>query len=666
MSQRNYRPEIDGLRAISVIGVLLFHIGLGFPGGFVGVDVFFVISGYLITGILLRELGDGRFSLANFWVRRIRRILPASAVMVLVTLAAGYAILTPLAYMDLAETAIAQALVVSNFIFARQDGYFTESADFTPLLHTWSLAVEEQFYILFPLLLLAAWRGPRRWLLIGALAIGCASFAWSCYSVSADPKASFFLLPSRAWELMVGALLAAVPRRQTSPRWGEVASAVGLAMILAAMFAYDRHTPFPGIAAALPVAGAGLVILGNQGTLTLSGRLLALRPMVFVGLISYSLYLWHWPLMVFAKHLVSELDLAWKVALIGASFLFATVSWRFVETPFRRQGGPLQTAPAAFTFAAVSMGIVIACGSVIWQGEGLAKRVDDDLRLLLEDIDWRGDEYVAEDGEPVPIGAAEGDLSFVLWGDSHGMAMAHTVDQVASANDRRGAAILSAGVPPVTGLWFAGMDDGERQELLDRNRQVLARIIDMGVSDLILAGRWIARCDGYNDAEMVDREPSYRQAPMVIDGPGQTPSPEVSSAALARQLESMLVALQEAGIRVWLIRQVPETNHRDTAKQVAMLKRFPGGNRLEAFTTTRAQHLERRRSSDAVFAGLPQGLVEIVDPSDQFFPAGQRLNIYGERSYYRDDDHLTRPGAERYLAPVFEAIFRRQHPAQVR
>ena len=212
MTARRYRPEIDGLRAVAVIGVVLFHLGLGFPGGFVGVDVFFVISGYLITGILLRQLIEDRFSLVDFWARRIRRIAPAAIVMVIGTLLIGGYLQTPGRYSELARSAMAHVLMASNCYFTRDQGYFAEKSDFEPLLHTWSLSVEEQFYFIFPLLMVFFWKRFRLKLPWLMLAAAVASLTWSWLEVSRDPKEAFFLLPARGWELLAGALLAVVPR----------------------------------------------------------------------------------------------------------------------------------------------------------------------------------------------------------------------------------------------------------------------------------------------------------------------------------------------------------------------------------------------------------------------------------------------------------------------
>ena len=262
---QNYRPDIDGLRALAILPVILFHADLGCPGGFVGVDIFFVISGFLITSLILKEINDDAFSLINFWERRIRRILPALAVVVLATLVAGWFLFLPVDFELLGKSVIAQATLLSNVFFYRQSlaggGYFAPVSDTKTLLHTWSLAVEEQFYVLFPLLLIMLARQKRLsiarailWLCIGSLVL---SIAGSYYR----PEATFYLLPTRAWELMIGAFLAAIPGRQLSnPQIKEAVGWAGLGLIFYSMIFYTRETRFPGLAAIPPCLGTALII----------------------------------------------------------------------------------------------------------------------------------------------------------------------------------------------------------------------------------------------------------------------------------------------------------------------------------------------------------------------------------------------------------------------
>ena len=332
-----YRPEIDGLRAIAVMAVILFHAGFSyFSGGFVGVDVFFVISGYLITNILVNDLHNERFSLLAFYERRARRILPALFLVVAVSMVFAQAWMVPSRFVDFSESALATVLFVANFYFWQTANYFEAAAEFKPLLHTWSLAVEEQYYLFFPVFLLLVWRYARRllWPLMGLAAV--ASLALAEVASNVSPVANFFLAPTRAWEFLVGSFCAYLLRRGHVPRHGGLA-ALGLALVVVSILVYDRDTPFPSLYALVPVGGTALILLfGGAGTWV--GSLLASRAFVGVGLISYSAYLWHQPVFAFARiRALDELDIATKLVLIAAVLALSYLSWRWVEEPFRRR-----------------------------------------------------------------------------------------------------------------------------------------------------------------------------------------------------------------------------------------------------------------------------------------------------------------------------------------
>jgi len=357
-----YRPEIDGLRAVAVVPVILFHAGVGaLAGGFVGVDVFFVISGYLITSIILRERAEGRFSMLRFWERRARRILPALYVVMLACIPVAWALMLPDQYRDFARSLVAVGLFGSNILFWRESGYFAAAAEEKPLLHTWSLSVEEQFYLVFPLLMAVLWRFGQRGV-AGVLAVfALISLGLSHYAADTMPSANFFLLPTRAWELLVGALCAFwLTARSRAGHDGLVA--LGLGAIMLSVLWFDGTTPFPSLWALVPVLGTAAVILfARPGGWT--GRLLSWRAMVGIGLVSYSAYLWHQPLMAFARIAHLSAPPLWLMLALGAlSFPLAYVTWRFVEQPFRRPGATF--APPARLGAVLlpSLALLLAVG----------------------------------------------------------------------------------------------------------------------------------------------------------------------------------------------------------------------------------------------------------------------------------------------------------------
>ena len=355
-----YRRDIDGLRAVAILPVLLFHAHVpGFSGGYVGVDIFFVISGYLITGIIAREVDQGRFSILRFYERRFRRIMPALALMMLAVLAASAWLYLPADLASVPKSALAATLFVSNLWFFTDTGYFAGGADVKPLLHTWSLAVEEQYYIGFPVLLMLLARAGSRWRSAIVATLALLSLSLSVFMQRDTSGFAFYLLPTRAWELFAGALLALGCIPAIRQRWKREAIAWGgMAAIMLAVACYDRDTLFPGIAAMAPVLGAAALIHAAPGTR--AARLLGCPPLVGVGLISYSLYLWHWPLIVFTEY-ATDMPLAGytRIAVIAAALIAALVSWRFVERPFRDS----RRMPAAtiFRFTAGAMALLGRC-----------------------------------------------------------------------------------------------------------------------------------------------------------------------------------------------------------------------------------------------------------------------------------------------------------------
>jgi len=474
------RADIQGLRAIAVLSVVLYHIDARLlPGGFVGVDIFFVISGFLITGILVRELERDRMSIAGFYERRVRRLFPALFVMLACALTAGSVLLAPHDYAELARTTLSTLFFVSNIDFYTLSSYFDGAAADKPLLHTWSLAVEEQFYIAFPLLLALLWKTARQhlvWIVGAGVLIGLAFSAWGAFE---HPTGAFYLTPFRAFELAIGAFVSlTADRAQISRGAREALAAAGLGLVAVSFFVIDVNTPFPGFAAFAPCLGAALVIFAGIGGPTAMGRTISLPPFLFFGAISYSLYLWHWPVLAFARHYFhGEPTLAVKAVLIIGAIGLATASFAFIEQPALRRRTPRSTVFAAGA-GAMAMAAIVA-GAVVF-GQGLPQRFSPQVQALFdanEDFNPRRDECHSDEDRPIPYasncvwGAPGAAPVAAVWGDSAGAELVVALGEVLARRGQATMEITSSACPPAIGYDFS-----EKPHCMAHNDEVLSAL----------------------------------------------------------------------------------------------------------------------------------------------------------------------------------------------
>mgnify|MGYP000892813446 CR=1 FL=1 len=495
-----YRSDVDGLRAIAVAVVVLFHAGLpGFSGGYVGVDVFFVISGFLITTLIVREIDIGSFSIARFYERRVRRIFPALFVVCAVTTVASSIVMSPMDLVDFAKSLAATAFFASNVYFWRTSDYFDAPAETKPLLHTWSLAVEEQYYVVVPVLLLVlAKLGVKK---LGRVfwPLALASLAFGAWGVRAIPTSTFYLLPARFFEILAGGLVAvgAVPTlRSTTAR--DVSTVAGLALIGASVVLFTHETLFPGDGALLPVVGAALVVHGGPSGATRAGALLSSRPLVWLGLRSYSLYLWHWPLFALAKQaLLRPLDVAEQVALVLLSLALADLSYRFVETPFRAHGAGARTSTRgvlAWSAAPMAASAALALALVVTDGlpqrfpgfvqEEIARGTKGSGRCMLTAAQSK-EHY--DDDACVVVADDEGPR-VLLWGDSLAGHFRAGLDALASSTTSPGLTVVqytATMCPPVFG-WSSVA----RPHCGAFNDDVWRVVDEQRIDTVVLASRW--------------------------------------------------------------------------------------------------------------------------------------------------------------------------------
>ena len=641
-----HRADIDGLRALAIVPVLLFHAGLQvFGGGFVGVDVFFVISGYLITGILADGQPHG-LPVAQFYQRRIRRIVPALFVVAACSSAAAWVLLQPDQMTAFAGTLILLPVFASNIRLWKQSGYFDAAAETVPLLHTWSLAVEEQFYAVFPLLVwLVRRHGQGRYVLWFGLGAAL-SLASSIWGVRTQPAAAFYSAHARAFELLLGALVAfgalPAPRHRLTR---EIISGLALLLILVPMVAYGKATPFPGLAALPPALGAALLIHAGSSGPTLVRRALSARPCVLVGLMSYSLYLWHWPLLVFAQ-IASPLPLGFavKAAILLLAAGLAALTYRLVETPFRRKR--LCPEPRQLLLAGAACGVSLGLfGLVVMAGHGLPQRIPATIRAqVLANSAMRAQfayppacrrnfRHVFERQEnPVecPIGG-QGSKTILFWGDSQIEQLYPLLADLARDGvpaDTRLAAMTSGGCPPVPGINSIALGF----DCAGFNQRAFLRAQQPDIDSVVFASA------------------PYPAASLCQAGAGCLPFADATEyeAHVTKAFAAQLRALADAHKKIIVILPFP-------SYPVAIpdyLNRMLALGQEPSLHLTRAQHLAQTQAFAQAFRAAAEAAgATIIDPSEVLCPDGACIYQRDHVSLYSDASHLG-PDAARSLRDV--------------
>jgi peptidoglycan/LPS O-acetylase OafA/YrhL len=494
-SALRYRPDIDGLRAIAVMLVVNFHaFPEAMPGGFIGVDIFFVISGFLITGIIARELEQKSFSLLGFYNRRIRRIFPALIVVLCATLVLGWLWTLPSAYTQLSSDVFASAAFLSNIALLLQSGYFDVESARKPLLHLWSLGIEEQFYLLWPLILMLATR-LRLGILAVAAVIAVASFALNVALIGSDPVATFYLPFTRAWELLAGAALACGwSRIDPTSRASNLRAFVGLLLIATAVILLDTKSAFPGWWALLPVTGGALLL--SAPAAWICRTLLTSRPLVWIGLISYPLYLWHWPLLVFFGIIkFSPLTLLERELIVGLSFVLSWLTYWFVEKPFRfSRPGPLKIAALC-----TGMLLVAAAGGVIVEGRGFDFRLPPEIRAMAnvwtQSAHWRVHQCLLDLSHEMSFADSCVDRDrrplILVWGDSTAGALLPGLRQAQESRGFGIAQFTSSSCVPALNTDVAGVPNCRAI-----NDRVLSLARELRPDVVLLHSTWDRYLDG--------------------------------------------------------------------------------------------------------------------------------------------------------------------------
>ncbi len=671
-----YRRDIDGLRSIAVGSVVLFHSGFKFlSGGFVGVDIFFVISGYLISIGLFKEMESGKISIARFYERRVRRILPAYSAVILASLLAGYALLLPSEFMDLARSSIFSSVFSANLYFWKGAGYFAGVPLSYPLLHMWSLSVEEQFYLVWPVaLILISARNLNRFILPLILVLIFTTLLASELMIDYSSKTAFYMAPLRAWELLVGALLARVRWPELPGAWAAHAlGGLGLAMMLIPIFLYAETSHFPGLLAVPPCLGAALIIYRDARYPSFVARLLETRPAVFIGKISYSLYLWHWPILSYFWYQVQrDPTTGESFALLVPILIVSTLSWRFIEQPFRAgsavstkigklAAGLVSSTGATLRFGVVSLSVLALLGGGVVLAEGLPQRLPAEAAKL---DGVAREPYLVKHGcvfrDSVPENAVErcfaqaDDLApakVVVWGDSFAGVQVDTLQRLLTKPGQDVISVVATGCAPLPGaIQHFGM--GRKDERCNRfNTEVLEELLRRDdIRQVVMVGRWSNLYGmGLGDTNFV---PSAR---ILTNSQFTDRTLKNSLAVLEASLNDSVGRLIADGKRVAIIEEGPRY-----AEQVrpCVARAIWRGQDVAECGVTKAEQRRFRGPLADVFSRLGAGNpeVKIFDPLENLCGETMCDGYDGGVLLTYDNDHLTRAGTRRADVGLLELI----------
>lgn len=630
MGRAVFRLDVQGLRAIAVTSVVAFHAFPSLlPGGFLGVDIFFVISGYLISGILLKELREGKFSIADFYRRRVRRIFPALVVVLVFTVIVGAFLLSPQAFRHLGRNVVSTVFFSSNMDFWLSTDYFDGAAEFKPLLHTWSLAVEEQFYILYPPLLYLLWRFARSRLTLVLAGVFALSLAASEALVWNAPAAAFYFAPSRGFELLSGALVAAgaLPALR-SRKAREIVAGVGLAAIFLPLMFYTSKMPFPGLTALVPCVGTALMLHAGAGGESWAAKSISTPGYLFFGNLSYSLYLWHWPMLVYARHIFGG-EITWVQASVAVvlAVIASVLSYRYVEQPFldkRRRDLP------ALRIGAATIGGFATLGLALFLTHGVGARFSPQALAMFA---YAGDANTRRVGchndspnlrayaDNCTFGAVGVAPDLAVWGDSHGAELAVALGRRAEGAGRSVMQITSSACPPALGFVSLARPWCEAQN----QRTLEGLVADPRVKTVILTANAIR----------------YDNVRGLRDG-----------------YQASVRALRSAGKQVVLLSQIPIA-HADPPDVVGIAVEY--GASLDSLGISRAEYDGEAQEWRAYLANQARLWgAEVFDPTAALCDAAL-CRIYKDRVgvLYFNRDHLSVTG----VGFAVEALASRLYPA---
>ena len=657
-----YRKEIDGLRALAVLSVILFHAGFTtFSGGFVGVDIFFVISGYLITTIIADEMDKASFSLLNFYERRARRILPALFFVMLFTLPFAWFWMLPTELKDYSKSLIAVPLFASNVLFYLTSGYFDMASELKPLLHTWSLAVEEQYYVLFPVFLMLAWKLGKKWLISLLLIVAIISVLAAQWGSANHSNFTFYLLPTRGFEILIGALISLYSSQKNSINSvSQSVSLSGLALVVYAIFAFDKSTPSPSLYSLVPTIGASLILIFSNDR-NLVGKLLGSKLLVGIGLISYSAYLWHQPIIAFSKiRNLFGFELVSPLLIVFTSLFLAYLSWKFIEKPFRNKN--FISSRFILYFSIIGTVTFITIGSIIYFENGfrdMKDRVPPNLKWLSlgEKLDTNGDICTPVPYEKSGISICNfGDLhsnkNTVLYGDSHSQAISEQLNRTFIELKIKGTKVVIDGCNVVPEIRLYSKNKTDVTDRCMNGFSSMLSYIKQQNAEVVVASRWTFRLfpikDEIEDMPTknseggIENDADYREYVSVING-------KISFNGIDKKitLTHFLDGLLSATNRLYLIYPIPEVSWDIARKNIIYYRN--NGVPLNEISIPYSDFKNRNRFVNSIFEEYEKkSNFTAIKPEKIFcnsFVKDRCVAQYKSIPYYYDDDHLSDAGA---------------------
>ncbi len=669
-SEKWFRKDIEGLRAIAVIAVIFYHADLGFQGGFTGVDFFFVISGYLILRIISQKIIQGTFSLADFYTRRIKRIVPLSLFVLITTSCASFILMNPSQFSVYYASAKATVLMIANFFFSHlfKTNYFVDSSSWHPLLHTWSLSVEEQFYLIIPILLVLIYKTKPKNLTLGLTILTVVSL-YLC--LTENPETAFFTPWTRAWEFSFIGIIATLEVTQQLPEinknFANILVSFGFLGILYSVFFLNHAVTYPSLITTIPVLSISFIITAHIHHKTFLYQALASKTMQQVGKISYSLYLWHWPILVLRKYIFLEDSFLVKTLCLLLTLLCSVGSYKFIENPFRYSRLLKQTR-YAFMFLVFSIisTLIFLKGQSLIQPDisktlnsnttkqynklvGVPKKLPNQVHLRIQDF--------TNQENPLPL-----NLDYIILGDSHADRQAYTIANIASQHDLKGAVVHSPHYLPIPGIWCPNTQDQPPylnfQQTNAATQNIINFIIKNRVSHVIIINRWREKIDPTSIAAKSQESHARGSNSLVSNNEKSVHESFQAQTILEEHLSTLLTQFSQKNIQVWIMQQVPTTTQSFRNKYKTYL-RFPNLNTPPNTFVIKQEALKEQEESRTLISTIGKHKAKVLDPYPYLFKESDKVSIQAKdktQLYYSDSNHISINGVDHFLTPMWEQV----------